>query len=270
MRHVDKFLKFCESALKNHTYKDDTCTRMEIIKKIEELIGEKLNKDSLLPSDYCYNRINKDTKYPLFELLDNNAGYKILGPNFPYEGKIFHHTKSGEVKEVGHWIKGKCEFYDKKNLIYKSVMEAINKNCSPQAEEITPNYSFETECIELDYYPETAGTDECIEGAKKTIPVNIYERSADARQKCINFNGCYCHICDINFEEVYGEVGKNFIHIHHKIPLSEIGEEYVIDPINDLLPVCPNCHAMLHRKIDGKCLSIGELKSLYDNKKMNC
>lgn len=111
-------------------------------------------------------------------------------------------------------------------------------------------------------YPETADTDTCIEGAKTTVQVNKYERSSVARQKCIDVNGCYCHICGLNFNERYGEVGKDFIHVHHKIPLNEIKEEYIVDPINDLIPVCPNCHAMLHRKINDKYLSIEELKAI--------
>lgn len=49
-------------------------------------------------------------------------------------------------------------------------------------------------------------------------------------------------------KKVYGEIGRGFIHVHHKVPLSSIGKEYELDPIKDLVPVCPNCHAMLHRK----------------------
>lgn len=81
-------------------------------------------------------------------------------------------------------------------------------------------------------------------------------------QKCIEANGCYCHICGLNFEDHYGKVGKDFIHVHHKIPLCQINKEYVIDPKKDLIPVCPNCHAMLHRRINGKCLGVDELKAI--------
>lgn len=113
-----------------------------------------------------------------------------------------------------------------------------------------------------DTFPDSDNTDDCIEGAKTSVQVNKYERSSVARQKCIDENGCYCHICGLKFEERYGEVGKEFIHVHHKIPLNEIDEEYIVDPINDLIPVCPNCHAMLHRKINGNYLSIDELKNI--------
>ncbi len=112
-------------------------------------------------------------------------------------------------------------------------------------------------------FPDSAETETCIEGAKTTVLVNKYERNTTARQKCIAKLGCYCHICGINFEKVYGEIGKDFIHVHHKIPLNEIKEEYVVNPIKDLLPICPNCHAMLHRKINDKYLTIEELKQLF-------
>jgi len=52
----------------------------------------------------------------------------------------------------------------------------------------------------------------------------------------------------MNFASVYGGVGDGFIHVHHIVPVSVIGTGYIINPIDDLVPVCPNCHAMLHRK----------------------
>ncbi|EPG0327009.1 HNH endonuclease [Vibrio alginolyticus] len=87
-----------------------------------------------------------------------------------------------------------------------------------------------------------------IEGAKKTITINAYERNPAARNSCIKAHGVTCSVCDFNFETIYGERGKGFIHVHHLRSLAEIGQEYKIDPVNDLRPVCPNCHAMLHRK----------------------
>ena len=67
-------------------------------------------------------------------------------------------------------------------------------------------------------------------------------------------------IVTLDFEKKYGEIGKGFIHIHHKKPLSEINEEYEVDPIQDLIPVCPNCHAMIHMK--KPAYSIDEIQSL--------
>lgn len=97
------------------------------------------------------------------------------------------------------------------------------------------------------------------EGLKKQISVNKYERSALARARCIEAHGCVCKVCSFSFEEKYGELGKEFIHVHHVTPIHTIGENYKIDFIKDLVPVCPNCHAMLHRKIKGRYYSVDEL-----------
>ena len=60
--------------------------------------------------------------------------------------------------------------------------------------------------------------------------------------------GAKCFICGFDFGSAYGELAHGFIHVHHLKRLAEIGAEYVVDPIRDLRPVCPNCHAVLHMK----------------------
>jgi 5-methylcytosine-specific restriction protein A len=97
-------------------------------------------------------------------------------------------------------------------------------------------------------YPDEIKEERLTEGSKKQITVNAYERNPKAREKCIKHYGTKCFICSFDFEKTYGQIGKGFIHVHHLKPLSEINEEYTIDPIEDLRPVCPNCHAMLHKK----------------------
>jgi predicted HNH restriction endonuclease len=97
-------------------------------------------------------------------------------------------------------------------------------------------------------YPDEIEDNDLFEGTKKQITVNAYERSSQARQECINEYGYKCVICNFDFENIYGEIGHNFIHVHHIKPLSEIDEKYKINPIEDLRPVCPNCHAMLHKR----------------------
>lgn len=101
------------------------------------------------------------------------------------------------------------------------------------------------EIIDIDGLPE---------GAKKKITINAYERNPEARNKCLEYyreknNGkLKCEICGFDVQATYGEKFKNKIHIHHIKELSKIGEEYVVNPISDLLPVCPNCHMILHSK----------------------
>lgn len=96
---------------------------------------------------------------------------------------------------------------------------------------------------------EIAATTALLEGATCRVSVNAYERNPRARRLCIERYGKKCFICDFSFGSVYGKVADGFIHVHHLRPLSEIGAEYVVDPVEDLRPVCPNCHAVLHRRI---------------------
>lgn len=70
--------------------------------------------------------------------------------------------------------------------------------------------------------------------------------------------GYRCAVCGFDFYETYGEIGKDFIHIHHLKPLADLGGEKEV-AVDDLRPVCPNCHAMLHRKKKG-VYSISELR----------
>lgn len=86
------------------------------------------------------------------------------------------------------------------------------------------------------------------EGSVVKVFVNRYERNRVAREKCIQKKGCVCSVCGMDFGKTYGELGKGFIHIHHTTPISSIGKDYEVDYEKDLVPVCPNCHAMLHRK----------------------
>ena len=98
------------------------------------------------------------------------------------------------------------------------------------------------------------------EGALIRVMVNKYERDPVNREICISLNGCYCHSCGFDFEEEYGALGLGFVHVHHKTPVSQLGKDYIINPLEDLVPVCPNCHAMIH-KTDPP-LTIDQLKDL--------
>jgi predicted HNH restriction endonuclease len=86
------------------------------------------------------------------------------------------------------------------------------------------------------------------EGAVVRVSVNAYERNPAARRACIEQYGTNCCICGFNFGQVYGSAVDGLIHVHHLRPLAKVGAEYTIDPIADLRPVCPNCHAVLHSR----------------------
>lgn len=84
-------------------------------------------------------------------------------------------------------------------------------------------------------------------GATRQVTVNVYERNPAARKACIRHHGEICKVCGLDMKQFYGSISDGFIHVHHLKPLSEIGAGYTVNPQTDLVPVCPNCHAMLHR-----------------------
>ena len=95
---------------------------------------------------------------------------------------------------------------------------------------------------------EISGRRQLVEGAKTQITVNAYERNSRARKLCIAHYGPRCFACGLSFSRRYGNAVPDFIHVHHIRPLASIGRSYKLDPVRDLRPVCPNCHAVIHRR----------------------
>jgi 5-methylcytosine-specific restriction protein A len=112
----------------------------------------------------------------------------------------------------------------------------------------------------LDKTQEEAYAESLPEGAKTRITVNRYERNRANREACVSFYGPKCQACGFDFAKVYGSIGEGYIEVHHKTPLSEIGREYLVNPIKDLIPICANCHAIIHR--ESPALTIEDLKAI--------
>ncbi|HZV69209.1 MAG TPA: HNH endonuclease [Saprospiraceae bacterium] len=87
------------------------------------------------------------------------------------------------------------------------------------------------------------------EGTPNQVTLTKYERNPYARKKCLEHFGFSCSACGFNFEKTYGQIGKNFIHVHHLRQISTFGKTYEVDPIKDLRPVCPNCHSIIHKRM---------------------
>jgi 5-methylcytosine-specific restriction enzyme A len=98
------------------------------------------------------------------------------------------------------------------------------------------------------------------EGASVPVLQTRYERNPFAREQCLKHFGYQCSVCEFDFAGYYGQIGKDFIHVHHLTPIATVKTTYLVDPIRDLRPVCPNCHAMLHKRVPA--LTIDELKTM--------
>jgi 5-methylcytosine-specific restriction protein A len=85
------------------------------------------------------------------------------------------------------------------------------------------------------------------EGKPKSVTYKTYDRNPAARQACIEHYGYNCFVCGFSFEKTYGSIGSKYIEVHHLRQVADIGEEYMVNPVKDLRPVCANCHRMLHK-----------------------
>lgn len=101
------------------------------------------------------------------------------------------------------------------------------------------------------------------EGDAKEMKSKRYERSRVNREICLAHKGYSCYVCGFNFLKKYGQLGKDYIEVHHTTPVSEMGDDYKIDIDRDLVPVCSNCHSMLHKKKPP--FTIEELKEIIAN-----
>lgn len=103
--------------------------------------------------------------------------------------------------------------------------------------------------------------DQFFEGAIRQVASNAYERNPAARSRCIEAYGPTCVVCGFNFQSAYGAAATGFIHVHHVTPLAAIGQSYEVNPITDLVPLCPNCHSVVH--MANPPYSIEQVKKMF-------
>lgn len=107
-----------------------------------------------------------------------------------------------------------------------------------------------------------------VEGEKKAKLIAYFERNPALRTAAVAFHGTTCKACGFNFEAAYGERGRDYIEVHHLVPISTLPEPSSINPKEDLTVLCSNCHRMVHRKRDAP-LSIEELRSIVSRSGTN-
>lgn len=104
------------------------------------------------------------------------------------------------------------------------------------------------------------------EGTLKPILSSRYERNSELRKETINIHGLICQVCDFDFSQTYGELGKDYIEVHHLIPISNFNSEHHVNPKTEMAVLCANCHRMMHRN-RSKIITVNELKEILENNK---
>ena len=203
---------------------------------------ERLYIDALAPGDICLMYINKQGVKAVGEVLDRRD-------EMSYQHHMIKREQRTDRDEyriavdcylVLHEPITHAELKNRWGILYTrgTVLHIEQKD---RVAELMRH-------LEKEHMQLSQEVDNHFEGKRYSITVNAYERDPKARAKCIACYGCYCAVCGFDFEATYGNVGKGVIEVHHITPLSLINQEYQINPVKDLIPVCSNCHTIIHKR----------------------
>jgi predicted HNH restriction endonuclease len=222
----------------------------------------KLIVQNIIIFSLCKNKINIAVRAdmydePRLEIIDyifkeNN----LLEIDARMQGDLFLNKKyieeikhsiivSGKRNRGGMWKKKYCP----------QIVALLNRNYGFDIE--SPDYFLELvdEQIAKAYCGESSEHKE----SRKRVYVNKWERDRKARLRCIDHHGYSCAVCGFLAEEKYGDEYQGMIHVHHKVPHRKCGDNIIVDPVKDLIPLCPNCHAAIH--YSDKCNSVEQLRN---------
>ena len=220
--------------------------------------------ESADPEDVAYYR-SKLRNIKRFVVVDLGSGHYIFAPgayvsyrNLERRDDWLARTLQASRHESRSFLDrnyGECRV-EKGHQRYPQLVQAYYQHCATwgvqPSKETLRGRSFWLIAAEADdtvIAEELTDAQSYEEGAVRRIQVNAYERDAAARKACIAHYGnrYICEVCGFDFVAVYGTRGKEFIHVHHMTALHTIGKAYQVNPVRDLIPVCCNCHAMIHR-----------------------
>lgn len=252
---ITEHQKYIIEILLNQIIKGDTRIEYGNLSKILlEKYKTDINPHTVLPS--MIGNISKlchSLRLPMLSIVVVNSQTQLPGEGFYKLYDELHNTH----------ICGNKFFEDKiRKQIKNDLLNCKNWN------RLTDYLNINIEGISSDYesiFAEELSQEKYKEGNTKLVFVNKYERNPIAKKKCIEHFGTQCQICGFKFSEKYGAIFENKIHVHHIKLLSEIGKEYEIDPIKDLIPVCPNCHMILHSKGKNEVYTVDEIREMIKN-----
>lgn len=169
----------------------------------------------------------------------------------------FHDLKINPDQGLGDWMVSGGEFNIE--VTVRNVDEHDSDNAvSDTAKTImVPLMAAMAELIGYDEWNDEAPD---IEGEVTEVLIRKRERSRRNRYLCLSIHGNKCAACGFNPLEAYGESG-NIIEVHHLEPVSLLEMPRQYDPVSDLVPLCPNCHRLIHARKPVP-FSLDELKEL--------
>ncbi len=100
---------------------------------------------------------------------------------------------------------------------------------------------------------------------ESSVTTETLRRNALARELCLSHHGPVCKVCGLDFRIAYGAEFRDCIHVHHLNPMAQATGLRVVNPNTDLVPVCPNCHAVIHA--NGKFRTLDAVNALMQSKR---
>lgn len=109
--------------------------------------------------------------------------------------------------------------------------------------------------------------------AGEAQPTLLRKRNRMLRDACIGYykalhgGRIVCECCGFDFTKAY-DIDDEYIEIHHRFPFSQTEGEHPVNSQTDLVPLCANCHRMIHHGQGGRgnCMSLDDLRKIYKGK----
>ncbi len=214
--------------------------------KVELTLGWRTLSAVFRPADYASTLLKKMNK----SNQEQKTAFSVFAGSLRSKGAVIDlviNNESFEATDPHSWPENWSEI----NIRMKKTGLVLEKKTEYDFSEAFPwTTGFFGMTLALLPLEEISGREVTgeVEGDQYFERVKKYERSRINRAACIEVNSDSCKICGFSFGKTYGKHGEGFIHVHHIIPVSQMGGSYSLNPATDLIPVCPNCHSMLHRR----------------------
>lgn len=245
----DKFLLYLEST---HRFNEED--RKKLIEFAERQMPAFLHSNGFPDFTDLYSNLNRD----FWEGIVTDGL-----PTSTDEEREYSHRVMLSIKYIKEFIK-----FDKNANYKKLFADKVKKEQQRGAQQNLSDKATPADNTQ----PEEADQPRK-EGAVTQVSVTHYERNPEDRRKALERDGYVCQVCHMNFVDTYGDIGKEYIEVHHLYPVCNMGENYQFDPLDPekgLVCLCSNCHSMIHRgghyeEIDGERKMVPmTLKALQD------
>lgn len=167
-------------------------------------------------------------------------------------GKVPNDFLSGRIS-LGAPSGTQPSYYDHGNIwgkFYPSTAIPTDDELINDIRRVLQAYSalVDFDSSETEPLPESEGSEEDIyeEGRRWTFHRRV-ERNRRLSDRAKEIHGSICAACEFQFEDAYGELGRDYIEAHHLIPIAMINGPVSLNAKSDFICLCANCHRMIHR-----------------------